>query len=132
MLNFFYGENLTRPEKGYQPDGLIVDFNQLEFSVYDPIVISMSPKGYLYVPKNCQNGTTKMCRFHIAFHGCNSNEFLGGYAAAYKTHYAEVAELNDIIILFPQSAITVINTAGCWDFAGLSGVPDYGMKKEGN
>lgn len=49
-----------------------------------------------------------------------------GYSYALKTQYAEVAELNDIVILFPQSGVTVLNSKGCWDVVGFSGRPDYG------
>ena len=36
--------------------------------------------------------------------------------------YNEVADLNDIIILYPQVTSSVTNPNGCWDWFGYTGV----------
>lgn len=136
MFSWLYGaENITRPPKGYVADGNIIYFNQTEF-LPTTGKTSMSSTGLLYVPKGCAD-KTKMCRFHVAFHGCSSNmlvkkcknEMFLKYISTFfyfhnseafgtdyvtKTQYAEVAELNDIVILFPQTANTDISPKGCW------------------
>ncbi len=60
--------------------------------------------------------------------------FLGkwriGDVFAKKTGYLEVAELNNIIILFPQIVATHTdpsNSEGCWDWWGY-GSPNYANK----
>jgi hypothetical protein len=60
--------------------------------------------------------------------------FLGkeklGDVYAKKTGYLEVAELNHIIVLFPQivsSFFNPTNPEGCWDWWGY-GSPDYANK----
>ncbi|OXA54777.1 uncharacterized protein LOC110850332 [Folsomia candida] len=127
MFSWLYGaENITRPPKGYVADGNIIYFNQTEF-LPTTGKTSMSSTGLLYVPKGCAD-KTKMCRFHVAFHGCSSNIEAFGTDYVTKTQYAEVAELNDIVILFPQTANTDISPKGCWDFIGYTDRLTYPTK----
>lgn len=49
---------------------------------------------------------------------------------AKKTGYLEVAELNDIIVLFPQiiaTYVTPVDPEGCWDWWGYTS-PNYANK----
>ena len=39
--------------------------------------------------------------------------------------YNEVADLNDIIILYPQAISSLYNLNGCWDWFGYTGL-SYG------
>jgi hypothetical protein len=41
-----------------------------------------------------------------------------GNAYVTKAGYLEAAELNNIILLFPQTVATVANPQGCWDWWG--------------
>jgi len=44
-----------------------------------------------------------------------------------KAGFLEVAELNNIILVFPQVRPGIFNKHGCWDWYGYSG-PDFGKK----
>jgi poly(3-hydroxybutyrate) depolymerase len=65
---------------------------------------------------------------HIYFHGCRSGrEFLGSNHIRYSG-FLQVAELNNIVMLFPQAVTNAENQIGCWDTYGLTG-PFFATKK---
>lgn len=129
--------------------GRIIRFDQTEFFGGDPRA-SMSRFAYAYVPKAVEEGAP--CRVHIALHGCkqgyNYVNFVNGqpdlencppYGNRYytTTGYNEMADANDLIILYPQaegtdSAVSQ-NPEGCWDWWGYTAEdpqnPDYYSKQ---
>ncbi|CAG7724614.1 unnamed protein product [Allacma fusca] len=82
--------------------------------------------GYLYIPTNCVNGE-KRCKFHVAMHGCRGSRSAVGSAFVKESGYLEVAEKNDIVMIFPQSIPFEGNPDGCWDCFDASG-PDAATK----
>lgn len=106
---------------------------------------SMSPFGYLYVPRSVAEG--RPARVHVVLHGCkqgyNYVDFVNGrpdtlnsppYGLRYIacTGYLEIADANDLILLFPQAQGLddgYQNPDGCWDWWGYTSVdpaqPDY-------
>ncbi|MCB1887822.1 MAG: hypothetical protein KDH20_09470 [Rhodocyclaceae bacterium] len=128
--------------------GRIVRFDQTEFFDDDPRA-SMSDFGYAYVPKAVEDGAP--CRVHIALHGCKQGydyvNFVNGrpdlensvpYGNRYytTTGYNEVADANNLVILYPQArgtdSPTTQNPDGCWDWWGYTAEdpsnPDYYSK----
>lgn len=79
----------------------------------------LSDSGVVYMPKDCLEGNT--CRVHIAFHGCGQNQTFVGNAFARDAGFAQWADTNNIIVLFPQTASTPVNPQGCWDWWGYTG-----------
>ena len=80
---------------------------------------SMAKTGYVYVPTGCQYKDD--CDVHIAFHGCQQNPSKIGLKFVELAGYQEVAEANDIIVMFPQaesSMFSPMNPNGCWDWWG--------------
>lgn len=74
-------------------------------------------KGLVYVPTGCQNG--EECRVHIHMHGCGIGlEFWDTYYAR-NIGYNEIAEANNIIILYPQAKTADYNPRGCFDVFGM-------------
>ncbi|CAF4255873.1 unnamed protein product [Rotaria socialis] len=72
---------------------------------------SFDTQGYIYFPPACTKG--KKCPIHVVLHGCK------------QAGYLEIAELNDIIVLFPQviqSTFTSQNLNGCFDWWGYGSV----------
>jgi poly(3-hydroxybutyrate) depolymerase len=129
--------------------GRIVRFDQTEFFAGDPRA-SMSDFAYAYVPHAVEEGAR--CRVHIALHGCkqgyNYVNYVNGRpdldnAAPYgnryytTTGYNEIADANDMVILYPQAQGTDDssdqNPDGCWDWWGYTSDdpenPDYYSKK---
>jgi len=106
----------------------ILAFDQSEF--IDSDYTSMSDTAYAYVPAACRNGTS--CRIHVVLHGCKQGAQVIGDKYYAQTGYNQLAEANDLIILYPQvqpSTSAPLNPQGCWDFWGYSSpdnpTPDY-------
>ncbi len=103
--------------------GTIVRFNQRSFihSAYS----SMDNTAYAYVPKSCDS---QRCRVHVAFHGCRQGASLVGDHYYARTGFNEVADANNIIVLYPQvdpSPVYPYNPRGCWDFWGYTSVNPF-------
>ena len=128
--------------------GRIVRFDQTEFFDDDPRA-SMSEFAYAYVPQAVADGAP--CRVHIALHGCKQGydyvNFVNGrpdlensvpYGNRYftTTGYNEIADANNLVILYPQASgtdnPTTQNPDGCWDWWGYTAEdpenPDYYSK----
>lgn len=123
LLNFIYGGNLTKPTPDAKQTGQLKTFDQTEFFTPAPSDYSIDDEGYIYVPQTCSS-RTRRCKLHIAFHGCEmGRKYIGD---DYLRHggYNEVADLNDIIILYPQAIKTEVplNPNGCWDWWGYTGI----------
>lgn len=142
ILRHIYGK-LEPPSA--QPSGSLVRFDQAEFFGGEPRA-SMSRFGYAYVPRAVAEGAP--ARVHIALHGCkqgyNYVDYVNGrpdsrnqppYGNRYftTTGYNEIADSNDIIVLYPQAEGTdadgTQNPDGCWDWWGYTSTdpmrPDY-------
>lgn len=96
------------------------------FAFPQPEQENLQDKGVIYLPKSCEAVGT--CDIHIALHGCRQtlddlkDEFYT------QTGYAEWAETNQLIVLFPQAKRSLPkNPKGCWDWWGYSG-KDYHKK----
>lgn len=125
-LTHIYGELAPR----LAPDGELKAFAQADF--VDPAVThGLAERGFVYVPRACTEGG---CRLHVAFHGCRQNEALIGDAFVRHAGYNGWAEANDIVVLYPQTAVLTStrlgvpvpwpNPRGCWDWWGFTG-PHY-------
>lgn len=100
------------------PRGTFVTFDQRPFfagiSNHD-----MEDQGVAYIPPDCAASTA--CRVHIAFHGCAQNRSASGEAFIRDSGYANWADGNALIVLFPQAASSPMNPQGCWDWWGFTG-----------
>ena len=107
MLNHLLDNSLTRPEypPSYVYSGDLRQFDAKEFFPNnDPKALSMDEFGYVYVPTGCLDGSVQ-CLLHIHFHGClmEANEI--GTDFITESGFLEIADYNNIIILFPQVLI---------------------------
>ncbi|HET9645034.1 MAG TPA: poly(3-hydroxybutyrate) depolymerase, partial [Burkholderiaceae bacterium] len=142
ILEHLYGP-LKPPSE--QLSGKLIRFDQTEFFGNEPRA-SMSPFGYAYVPRSVAEGAS--ARVHIVLHGCKQGyayvNYVNGrpdvrnvppYGTRYitSTGYNQIADSNDIIVLYPQAQGTdngtTQNPDGCWDWWGYSSLsaekPDY-------
>jgi len=145
ILRHIYGE-LADPVDCLS--GRLMAFDQLEF--LDPgeeAYASLGPYGYVYVPAAVRRGE-RARGVHIAIHGCKQGApyvtytnglpdiasqppFGNRYAAT--TGYNEIADANNLIVLYPQcrgdDTGDAENPDGCWDWWGYtsksSSYPDY-------
>ncbi|ODN02872.1 Poly(3-hydroxyalkanoate) depolymerase C [Orchesella cincta] len=114
-LNYLLGGSLAPPASSAA--GRLSEYDQREFG--GTAAHSMDPTGYIYVPSGCQD-RSRQCKLHIAFHGCQQSKTNLDDIYATKTGFMEVAEANNIIVLFPQAAPNIIagNPNACWDWWG--------------
>merc|ERR1719422_959522 len=117
-MSHLLGPNVTQPrpgQGGYK--GKLTEFSQAAFA---PATAVMADTGFLYVPPGCSSHTA--CRLHVAFHGCNMAAERVGTAYVTKGGYLEVADANNIVVLFPQMKTSLVNPMGCWDWMGYTGI----------
>ena len=103
----------------------------------------MDSSGYLYVPRACTTGAGnhfkinndddnlknnfQACKLHVVLHGCSQGKYLIGTIFADKTGYNQVADANNIIILYPQAKSSLLtNPNGCFDWWGYTNA-NYGI-----
>ncbi|KAJ6639883.1 hypothetical protein Bhyg_12630 [Pseudolycoriella hygida] len=117
MLNHLYGGNLIAPNDNSAIPGNLMNFDQAEFFAFGPALSSMANTGFVYVPTDCQFGA--QCRLHVAFHGCLQSSSNVGNTFALRAGYLETAEVNNIIVLFPQTiSLMLTNPNACFDWWG--------------
>ena len=144
ILRHIYGE-LQAPAD--QLSAALTRFDQSEFLGDDAARASMGAFGYVYVPKAVQEGATARA-VHIVLHGCKQGYSYINYAFGRAdsanqppygnrymttTGYNQIADSNDIIVLYPQVTGGDDNQAqnpdGCWDWWGYTSAdpnePDY-------
>lgn len=102
ILNQIYG-TLSKPVKAVPKN--VVSFDQSKFLPKGVTLSSASldQTGYMYIPSKCGNNTSNLCRLHFAFHGCNQMLSAIGQDFVLHTGYNEVAEANNIIVVYPQT-----------------------------
>jgi hypothetical protein len=118
ILNHMYGPGLQEPVKGTRASQALIEFDQKEFfGSQSQYTVQMASTGYIYVPQNCLNNAK--CKLHVALHGCA----MAGKDFPMYSGYNQVADLNDIIIVYPQvKASLTSNPQGCWDWWGYTNV----------
>jgi acetyl esterase/lipase len=113
---------LTGPlEARAKPDEAgFIHFPQAEFMA-DADRASMGEDGMAYIPQSCRGETG--CTVHVVFHGCRQGleQPEIGETFVRQSGYANWAEGNRMIILFPQAASSTLNPNGCWDWWGYTG-----------
>ncbi|CAL8116699.1 unnamed protein product [Orchesella dallaii] len=117
-MNHLLGGSFAPPASSAA--GQLLQYDQTEFG--GSAVSSMDSTGFVYIPTGCQD-KTRQCKLHIAFHGCAQSKTNLNDIYARKIGMLEVAEANNIIVLFPQAApnILVGNPNACWDWWGYLG-----------
>lgn len=126
IVRFFYADAKTpnAPAAARQPQL----FNQAPF-VGDTSRTGMAKTGYIYVPEACEGGK-QTCRIHVAFHGCKMASNLIGDHFAVHAGYNRWADVNNIVVLYPQidgAAKQSSNPKACWDWFGYTGY-DFARK----
>jgi len=105
--------------------GEFMAFRQDEF-VRDLGDHGLGDTGLLYVPRACR--ASPGCRIHVVFHGCNQHHGKLGDSFARDSGFANWAERNRLVVLFPQTAPSPVNPQACWDWWGYTG-RDYLTRK---
>jgi poly(3-hydroxybutyrate) depolymerase len=101
------------------PSGKFILFDQGKFSTPGD---GFADEGVVYVPQAC--AAHPGCRVHIALHGCEQSRDTVGDTFVKDSGFAEIADTNRIVVLFPQIKASTINPHGCWDWWGYTDL-DY-------
>ncbi|CBF73656.1 hypothetical protein AN7987.2 [Aspergillus nidulans FGSC A4] len=133
VLGWLYGRDSLKPRNSGQLKGTLVEYEQTGKFGAGARGIAMGERGYLYVPDSCRDGSgSTTCKLHVALHGCCQSYDLIGKHFVENTGYNQWADTNDIIVLYPQTAVdksshTIwggdleANTLSCWDWIGMYG-----------
>ena len=113
LLNFIYGP--LRP-KGSQREEGFVAFDQRPYGAS----ANLAHEGIVYVPAACARNAG--CKVHVVFHGCGQSRADVGDAVVRKTHFGDWAETNDLVVVFPQVAHSLLDPNACWDWWGYTGL----------
>ncbi len=85
------------PRRRPTPSGKFVLFDQGAFSEPGD---GFADEGVVYVPQGCAEQPG--CRVHIALHGCEQSREAVGDTFVKDSGFAEIADTNRIVVLFPQ------------------------------
>ena len=115
-------------------------FNESNFFIFDQTEFlkdlpgkaadyGMDESGFVYVPLACQNKDTNTitqqqqqhCYLHVHYHGCKQSTEVLGQTYIQHSGFANYADSNNLIILFPQAHSSLLNPYGCWDWIGWYG-----------
>ncbi len=121
ILGWIYGP-LEPPSA--EPQGSFLVFDQTAFARPGT---GFADEGVVYVPEACK--AEPGCRVHLALHGCGQSREEVGDAFVRETGFAETADSNRLVILFPQATRGAYNPEGCWDWWGYAGL-DF-LRKDG-
>ncbi len=114
ILSFIYGP--LAPKGAARPENF-AGFAQGDYAASSA---TLADEGVVYIPAACR--AEAHCRVHIVFHGCGQSRAQVGDAVTRDTGFADWAETNKIVILFPQAASSVLNPQTCWDWWGYTGL----------
>jgi len=102
-----------------EPSGRFILFDQGDFARPGD---GLADEGMVYVPQACADEPG--CRIHITLHGCEQSREAIGDTFIRDSGFAEIADRNRLVILFPQVKPSAVNPKGCWDWWGYTGL-DY-------
>uniref|UniRef100_A0A6B2LPB6 Uncharacterized protein n=1 Tax=Arcella intermedia TaxID=1963864 RepID=A0A6B2LPB6_9EUKA len=86
----------------------------------NPSSLSLGTTAWAYIPSACKNNSA-VCKLHVAFHGCEQSQSVVGNVFIENAGYNNWAEANNIIVLYPQTIVSMFgpeNAEGCWDWWG--------------
>lgn len=132
ILQHIYGP-LNAPNRG-PLSGTLKSFDQsLYTDPRDPSPLSLSETGYVFVPRDCEDGAP--CRVHIALHGCLQDAGEIDRRFIDEAGYNAWADSNRLIVLYPQTAVSwylPYNPLACWDLWGYADQNDSYVTKSGS
>jgi poly(3-hydroxybutyrate) depolymerase len=104
----------------------VVPFDQREFAGAST---GLDDIGFVYVPKSCTTAPAGRCAVHVVLHGCMQGAEVVGSDVYGSAGYNRWADSNNLIVLYPQVAKTVLpfNLPGCWDWMGYTG-PNFQVR----
>jgi hypothetical protein len=120
ILRHIYG-SLPQP-KSAAPANPFLLIDQQPFTRELDANHGLDKSGFAYVPTACRDAAAR-CRVHVVFHGCDQQRSQIQDQFVAQSGFAEWADNNKLVILFPQVKETTdnANPFGCWDWWGYTG-----------
>jgi len=120
ILEHIY-DNPLQPPRSTAPASDFVLFDQRPFVRGLASSHGLDVAGFAYIPNACSDASG--CRTHVVFHGCDQQRSQIGDQFVRESGFAEWADNNRLVILFPQVKETAgtANPLGCWDWWGYTG-----------
>ena len=87
-------------------------FDQNPFLGGDAIGASFHEQGFYYAPPRCTDGIVQ-CKVHVFFHGCEMGYDDIQTDFIQVVGFMEVAEANDIIVIFPTVILDPLTLGSC-------------------
>ncbi len=110
---------LTRIYGPLQPKSNQLSSSPMTFDQTEFKGTGLADTGYVYIPSACRNGGATKCSVHVVFHGCLQDAAIVQDKVYGQVGYNEWADSNNIIVLYPQTALTA--PVMCWDWFGYTG-----------
>jgi poly(3-hydroxybutyrate) depolymerase len=118
LLEWIYGP-LADPSPA--PSGRFIVFDQSAF--FSEERDGLAAEAVVYVPTACDSADSG-CRLHVVLHGCEQNRDTVHDDFIKESGFAELADTNKLVILFPQTSPVAPN--GCFDWWGYTGLDFMG------
>ncbi len=118
LLAWIYGP-LADPSPA--PSGRFIVFDQSAF--FSEERDGLAADAVVYVPTACESADSA-CRLHVVLHGCEQNRATVQEDFIKESGFAELADTNKLVILFPQTSLVAPN--GCFDWWGYTGLDFMG------
>ncbi|KAG4068566.1 hypothetical protein HA402_004907 [Bradysia odoriphaga] len=126
MFAHLYGKDYKKPASSSTPyTGTMYNFDQSPFTPSGNAATDfMNYYGGIYIPLACDN-VEATCKLHVAFHGCLQTIYSNLLYDRWAQHagYFQVADKNNVIVVFPRTANFEFQSTGktnlaCWDWFG--------------
>ncbi|EFA84431.1 polyhydroxybutyrate depolymerase [Heterostelium album PN500] len=125
LLSFILPTEINPPSTTNSSKENFVEIDQSQFIPYGTALdAGLYDYAFAYIPPQCQQRNKGVCSVHIAYHGCLQTIPLIGDTFYVNTGYNEIADTNNLIILYPQAQANTLNPKGCFDWWGYTGA-DY-------
>lgn len=111
-LQFLYGE--------LEPPVENIATGLTEVALPNAEQAGLSASAYVFIPEFCSNEGAA-CKAQMVLHGCNQSSVQIGTSFITESDYLGWAEVNHIVLAFPQVAVAASNPYACWDWWGYTG-----------
>lgn len=114
----------TNDKYNYLNGGILRKFSQTEF--FESFVgtgIGLDYYGWIFIPPHC---LSNKCKVHMVFHGSNggvSSFVQRGFIDILENGYIQYGMANNIIMIFPQAKVELLNAEYKWNIEGYLQIP---------
>lgn len=90
---------------------------------------NMMTWGLLYIPSSCISNPKRCTRLHVHYHGCIKPQWYRRLRWTRSIEMNEIAESNDVLVLYPQVSGDKHSGRGCWNYGFKASDEMYDTKR---